>query len=163
MEKCPCNSLMNYSECCEPLLTDSENKKATTPLALMRSRYSAYALGFIDYIINSHHPEKRGEIDPHSAEEWSRTSRWHGLNIINTTDTDENNGSVEFVAHYQDIKGKEHFHHELAHFTKLNDTWFYSDGELVKQLPITREEDKLGRNDPCKCGSGKKYKKCCGK
>ncbi|NNE90194.1 MAG: preprotein translocase subunit SecA, partial [Verrucomicrobiales bacterium] len=30
-------------------------------------------------------------------------------------------------------------------------------------LPIKREEPKVGRNDPCPCGSGKKYKKCCGK
>jgi preprotein translocase subunit SecA len=29
--------------------------------------------------------------------------------------------------------------------------------------PVTREEEKVGRNDPCPCGSGQKYKKCCGK
>ncbi|MCF6179716.1 MAG: preprotein translocase subunit SecA [Geopsychrobacter sp.] len=36
-----------------------------------------------------------------------------------------------------------------------------SDSEGKK--PVTRDEEKVGRNDPCPCGSGKKYKKCCGK
>lgn len=29
--------------------------------------------------------------------------------------------------------------------------------------PIRKEKQEVGRNDPCPCGSGKKYKKCCGK
>ena len=41
--------------------------------------------------------------------------------------------------------------------------WKFADGELVGETPTVREEPKIGRNDPCPCGSGKKYKKCCGK
>jgi len=48
--------------------------------------------------------------------------------------------------------------HELDHF----------DGKLIldydiKAIPVKRDRKKVGRNDPCPCGSGKKYKKCCGK
>jgi preprotein translocase subunit SecA len=32
-----------------------------------------------------------------------------------------------------------------------------------QQQPMKREGEKIGRNDPCPCGSGKKYKKCCGR
>jgi len=37
------------------------------------------------------------------------------------------------------------------------------DGEAAKAEPVRRERPKVGRNDPCPCGSGKKYKKCHGK
>ncbi len=33
----------------------------------------------------------------------------------------------------------------------------------VKKKPVTKDGKKVGRNDPCPCGSGKKYKNCCGK
>jgi preprotein translocase subunit SecA len=36
-------------------------------------------------------------------------------------------------------------------------------GEEQSKKPTVRDEDKVGRNDPCPCGSGKKYKKCCGR
>lgn len=35
------------------------------------------------------------------------------------------------------------------------------DGEKVKKKPVVKQMD-VGRNDPCICGSGKKYKNCCG-
>jgi hypothetical protein len=35
--------------------------------------------------------------------------------------------------------------------------------DFVQSHPIHRTESKVGRNEPCPCGSGKKYKKCCGK
>ena len=41
--------------------------------------------------------------------------------------------------------------------------WKFIDGEIETGVPYVREEPKIGRNDPCPCGSGKKYKKCCGK
>ncbi len=37
------------------------------------------------------------------------------------------------------------------------------DEQREKEEPVRRDGDKVGRNDPCPCGSGKKYKKCCGK
>ena len=54
-------------------------------------------------------------------------------------------------------------HHEIAEFRREDGKWVFFDGELVPQAPYVRKEAKIGRNDPCPCGSGKKYKKCCGK
>ena len=53
--------------------------------------------------------------------------------------------------------------HEVSTFVKESDGWKFEDGELVGETPIVREEPKIGRNDPCPCGSGKKFKKCCGR
>jgi preprotein translocase subunit SecA len=36
-------------------------------------------------------------------------------------------------------------------------------GNNAPQAPVKRDSSKVGRNDPCPCGSGKKYKDCCGK
>ena len=70
-------------------------------------------------------------------------------------------GEVQFKARYR-RDGKETVHHEISLFTysKTGKRWYYSDGkEIVEPL---RAENKAGRNDPCPCGSGKKFKKCCG-
>jgi len=42
-------------------------------------------------------------------------------------------------------------------------TWCYAGGRVIGVDPYRREEPKIGRNEPCSCGSGKKYKKCCGR
>ena len=54
-------------------------------------------------------------------------------------------------------------HHERAEFSRIDGRWFYIDGEMIKAKPVVREAPKVGRNEPCPCGSGKKYKKCCGR
>jgi len=58
-------------------------------------------------------------------------------------------------------QGEEQVHHEVALFKKIEDQWFFSEAEYPKYKTIVRTEKKIGRNDPCPCGSGKKYKKCC--
>jgi SEC-C motif-containing protein len=68
---------------------------------------------------------------------------------------------VEFIATFKE-KGVVRHHHERSNFSRVDGEWFFVDGEPV--LPETRvnQSPKIGRNDPCPCGSGKKYKKCCG-
>jgi SEC-C motif-containing protein len=51
----------------------------------------------------------------------------------------------------------------VSTFVKDDEGWKFEDGELVAEQPIVREQPKTGRNDPCPCGSGKKFKKCCGR
>ena len=58
------------------------------------------------------------------------------------------------------MDGKKVAHHELSTFIREDDKWHFDDGAIV-QGTIKREGDKVGRNDPCPCGSGKKHKKCC--
>jgi len=81
---------------------------------------------------------------------------------------------VEFTARYK-AQGKVLEHHEVSKFRKAEGRWFFVDGDShvheegkghehhrQPQAPVVRDTPKLGRNDPCGCGSGKKFKKCCG-
>ena len=126
----------------------------------MRSRYTAYVLGEIDYVLATHDPAGREEVDRESATKWSQEAEWQGLEIVSAKGgADDEAGEVEFVANYK-MKGKALRHHELATFRKTDGRWFYVDGDMVKPKPV-RLGPKVGRNEPCPCGSGKKYKKCC--
>lgn len=159
---CPCCSGKKYSECCEKILNGTE--KATTAEALMRARYSAYVVHNIDFIINTCETgEKIAEIDRKATEDWSNNSTWHGLKIISTQNGKESDdeGIVEFEATYTQ-KGIRDIHHEIAGFRKVEGEWVYSEG-LLRPTTVVREGRKVGRNEPCPCGSGKKYKQCCGK
>ena len=103
------------------------------------------------------------EFDEQASTAWSRAAQWHGLEIIRTEkgQPGDQTGVVEFRATYT-ANNEFCNHHEVATFVKEADGWKFEDGELVGEKPMTREEPKVGRNDPCPCGSGKKYKKCCG-
>jgi SEC-C motif-containing protein len=68
---------------------------------------------------------------------------------------------VEFEASYE-RDGLRDIHHERAQFKKVDGQWLYDEGDIVPKT-IVRATPKVGRNDPCPCGSGKKYKHCCGK
>ena len=161
-EKCPCMSGRDYAECCEPVIKGT--RKAATPEELMRSRYSAYAKAEVDHIINSTHKDQRDSNDREEIRKWAEKSRWNGLEILRTEagGPDDDTGTVEFIARYSD-RGVNLEHHEIAEFRKVNGEWFFYDGKMVPQAPYVRSGKKIGRNDPCPCGSGKKYKKCCGK
>ena len=129
----------------------------------MRSRYTAYATGDIEYVKKTTHRTGLAEFDEDAARAWSRNSDWLGLSILeveNGGETDKE-GTVEFVASYLQ-NGKEEHHHERAMFKREGEKWFFADGEIVGRAPYVRETPKVGRNEPCPCGSGKKYKKCCG-
>ncbi|MBI4702432.1 MAG: YchJ family protein [Deltaproteobacteria bacterium] len=157
---CECGLGPSTQACCGPYL--SGEKKVPTAAALMRSRYTAYATGAIDYLVSSHHPDTVGEMDRKATTQWSRQSEWQGIEIVSTEAGGEGDesGIVEFKAFYR-IAGRDVVHHERAEFRKHNGTWKFYDGLQVKPPPV-RVAPKPGRNDPCSCGSGKKYKKCCG-
>ena len=162
LENCPCGSGKSFAQCCEPLLNGTE--KAKTAEALMRARYSAYVVHNIDFIINTCETgEKIAQIDRKATEDWSNKSTWHGLKILRTEKGGEQDeeGIVEFEATYTQ-KGIRDIHHEIGGFKKVNGEWLYSVGS-VKPMTVVREGAKIGRNAPCPCGSGKKYKKCCGR
>ena len=123
----------------------------------MRSRYTAYARGDINYVERTTAPEARDDFDRGAAESWAKQSTWLGLRILSTErgDSSDAEGVVEFVASYE-TSGERVEHRERSQFRKAADgQWLY-----VRGAPP--ELAKVGRNDPCPCGSGKKYKKCCG-
>lgn len=157
---CPCGTGKSYAECCEPLITGK--RKALTAEELMRSRFSAYAKVEIGYIHETTHPDHRADFDEKGTRQWAEQSEWEGLEIVSTFagGADDDEGRVEFIARYRD-KGAHRTHHELADFRRHDGAWYFADGVGVKPRPAT--STKVGRNDPCTCGSGAKYKKCCGK
>jgi len=161
MKNCPCGSGLDFSGCCEPYITGKA--KAPTAEALMRSRYTAYAEHAIDYIINTCVQDGKKDIDETSTREWSEQSKWLGLKIISSENggLNDTKGTVEFKAEYE-RDGMKEVHHEVAKFTKEKDEWLYEEGRITPQT-IVRSSPKVGRNDPCPCGSGKKYKHCCGR
>ncbi len=162
MELCPCGSEKDYEVCCEPVIKGT--RKALTAEELMRSRYSAYAKGEVSFLIQSVHPRKRHSMEEKNIRAWSENSKWHGLEILSTEKggLEETEGIVEFIAHYSQGENKVD-HHEKAEFRKEDENWYFVDGKVAGHEPYVRTEPKIGRNDPCPCGSGKKYKKCCGK
>jgi SEC-C motif-containing protein len=148
-------------ECCGRYIKGGE--APPTAEALMRSRYAAYALGDIDHIVSSHHPDTRDGVDAEGAREWSKAAKWEGLEVHEAKGgPDDEEGVVEFTARYV-MQGRLVRHRERAVFKKHRGRWFYFDGDMVKPKPVVREGRKVGRNDPCPCGSGEKFKKCCGR
>ena len=159
--ECPCGTTLSYEECCKPIIEGE--RLAKTPEELMRSRYSAYAKRAVDWIAASHDPESRDEVDADATREWADTTEWLKLEILDTKAGGEEDdaGEVEFIARFRDKTSREHNHHERSRFVKREGRWYYKDGDVQKQAPAVRAAPKVGRNDQCPCGSGKKFKKCC--
>lgn len=140
-QACPCGSNQPFAQCCEALIHG--NKKATSPEALMRSRYSAYVQQAWHYIHQSWHPHTRpSSISPTSTQ-------WLGLTIVAT-----NGQYVEFIAGFKE-DGKVMKLHEISLFRKDGEAWKYFSGKCTIQ--------RVKRNELCPCGSHKKCKQCCGK
>jgi len=150
---CDCGSTKPYHECCGPLI--SGKAKAVSPEELMRSRYTAFCKKKSQYLMETRHPDNRYPNDLEAIRQTMERTQWLGLKILKY---DKNrvpgkDGAVEFVAFYKtDDVGQLH---ERSHFVMEGDTWYYQEGQLLEPV-------KLQRNEPCFCGSGKKYKKCHG-
>ncbi|MGD9212262.1 MAG: YchJ family protein [Desulfobacteraceae bacterium] len=157
---CPCGSNKSYTECCQPLI--GGDKQAQTAEALMRARYSAHVKAQVDYIYDTTHPDKRDKVDRKQVTAWAKNSEWLGLQINATQDggPEDDQGTVEFTARYRE-KEKTMEHREIAEFVRKDGLWYFLDGNPPKPVQSIRKGPKIGRNNPCPCGSGKKYKKCC--
>ena len=157
---CPCGSGRRDDTCCAPIIEG--RAAATTAETLMRSRYTAFATGAIDYLLQSHDPETRFSVDRESIARWSRQSTWLSLEILATERGGESDqdGVVEFRARY--LEGEEpRVHSERSTFRRVDGHWTYVNGEAIPDAPVARTA-KVGRNEPCPCGSGRKFKKCHG-
>jgi SEC-C motif-containing protein len=161
MSACPCGSGLSYEECCGPYISGAKNPP--TAEALMRSRYTAYVVHDIDYIITTCVSGGSADIDRRETKAWSEQSTWLGLKItaVEQGGVNDTEGTVEFEASYE-RNGLKDLHHERGRFKKQGDRWMYEDGS-VAPVTVVRSSPKVGRNDPCPCGSGKKYKHCHGR
>lgn len=124
----------------------------------MRSRFTAYAMDNTDYILATWDAAAPPEKIAFSEE----NIVWQRLEIIDTKKggINGNKGIVEFKAFYLN-NGEAYMLHEISRFAKTNGRWFYVDG-VVKKVGKIIQQDNQGKNAPCPCGSGKKFKRCCG-
>ncbi|HMK60504.1 MAG TPA: YchJ family protein [Dissulfurispiraceae bacterium] len=161
MNNCPCGSNIDFEKCCSPIIKGDQ--AALTAEQLMRARYSAYVTKNLHYVLTSLHPEARSDYDEKSTRSWAEGAKWHKLEIIETSGggAEDTDGKVEFKVYYSE-DGIEKEHHELSEFKKEDGIWYFMSGKMVPPKQFIRQSPKVGRNDPCICGSGKKYKKCCG-
>lgn len=164
---CHCHSLQPFEDCCAPYLNSelSGPLVPATPLALMRSRYSAFVTGNGNYLLASWHPDTRGSLTAEELTEHGLNCQWLGLTIIFTRiEADGLQGVVEFKVRYRE-QGRVVLLHEQSYFEQVTGRWLYRDGLI--------NPPKIGANQPCPCGAvhnsavqngtAKKYKQCCAK
>ena len=160
---CPCGGFEGadgklFSDCCMPFIQGDAKPEFCEQL--MRSRYTAYSMENVDYLIKTWHPLKQDQLSRVELLQSAKSTQWIRLEVVNSSQKGLC-GTVEFKAWFKhkDLEGagKEiNCLHEVSQFEKIEDQWFYLDGEVDSSSQV-----KVGRNDPCPCGSGKKYKKCC--
>lgn len=156
-EICLCGSGLAHSACCGLYLSGRE--RPTTAEQLMRSRFTAYAKRDVDYLLASWDAGKR----PANIDFSKETAQWQKLEILNCKKggVKDNKGIVEFKAFYNQ-DGEDCFMHEISRFIKTDQCWLYLDG-VIKAAGKVQSTSSAGRNAPCDCGSGKKFKRCCGR
>jgi SEC-C motif-containing protein len=128
---CYCCSGREFEDCCEPFIAGTA--KPSTALLLMRSRYTAYATGAVEYILRTTHPSVRKFHDAASIEQWAKSSLWQRLEIIATTggNSSAKHGTVEFKAYFLDANRQPQIHHENSSFQKELGKWFFVDGKVL--------------------------------
>jgi SEC-C motif-containing protein len=151
-ERCPCGSGSAYAACCGPRHDGSS--PAPTCEALMRSRYAAFALADVGYLSRTH-STPTSAADARELEAWTRSVCWLGLQVLDAPPAAGDEGEVAFAATYLDRTGQVTLR-ERSRFRRVEGRWLYVEGEPeVKRV-------KVERNQPCPCGSGKKFKQCHG-
>lgn len=156
-DPCPCGSGNPFGECCSPII--SGETPAPNAERLMRSRYTAHATHDFPYL---HRTYAETKDTPYEVEEYGNDIAWTKL-TINAHDADIQPGisHVDFSAHFTE-DGRSGVMHEKSEFELIDGNWIFS--KTLREGPApAKAAPKIGRNDPCPCGSGKKYKKCCGR
>nr|WP_220802494.1 YchJ family protein [Pseudomonas sp. NCCP-436] len=149
-QNCPCGTGLPLDQCCAPYHHDLPAPSAEQ---LMRSRYTAYVLGLVDYLAATTLPAQQAALDRAAIMAWSAQSTWLGLKVESSEvfAGQPEHAQVTFTARWHDDQG-EHSHHERSAFVRVNGRWYFID----PTVPL-----RAGRNDPCPCDSGQKFKKCC--
>lgn len=171
MNICPCQqhphhasekslSEINYENCCKPF--HDQVALPETAEQLMRSRYCAFYLHHVDYIIATTLPAQQAFLDKDALFRFATETDWQGLAIQkHTAKLSKRHAQVEFIAYFDTPHGMQ-THHELSTFVKARNRadaqnlqqWYFLDPTLGLKLP---------QKQPCICGSGEKFKRCCGR
>lgn len=182
-DTCPCqinptaettSSALSYQDCCQPyhgaFYNDEADKadgiKAETAERLMRTRYSAFALVKSEYIVKTTVPTQQALLDINAIESWAKETDWAGLEIVeHMPKLGKRHAQVEFKAYFNikdntaSLEEKVQAHHELSTFVKVKDKanndvrWYFLDPTIAMTV---------SQKQPCICGSGEKFKRCCG-
>jgi SEC-C motif domain protein len=124
MLHCPCGSQLSYAACCGKLIR--AQALATTPEALMRSRYTAFTKAKVDYLASTMKSPAADDFNAEETRRWVKKVRWLKLEIIHCSTT-EQKGFVEFRAYFNE-DGKEQILHECSEFHLIDGVWFYVNG-----------------------------------
>ena len=175
LQTCPCqmnpssddiSAPLLYQDCCQPyhnnLLSEETDKadgiKTDTAERLMRSRYSAFVLVKPNYIVKTTIPAQQNLLDIQAIESWAKETDWAGLEIItHKPKLGKRHAQVEFKAYFKTPEGLQ-THHELSAFVKTKNkadnaaSWYFLDPTV--SMSVTQKQ-------PCICGSGEKFKRCC--
>jgi SEC-C motif-containing protein len=122
-KKCFCDTGLLYQNCCGLYLEN--NQKAPSALALMRSRYSAYATHNAEYLMETTHVSERKYYSKEEILRWATVNKWQKLEILSFTEN-----TVEFKAYFLDSNGQSQVHYEFSTFRFENEAWFYVDGKF---------------------------------
>ena len=153
---CPCGSGKNWGDCCEPIIAGA--RVAATAELLMRARFTAHVLRDYRFLHETHRPTAG---KPYVAEEGEPVMLWTKLVVhAHETGSDPDKAFVDFSAYGTD-DGVEKVLQEKAEFIRINGAWLYNREARLGPAPYKAAVPKPGRNEPCPCGSGKKYKQCC--
>ena len=153
-----------YQDCCQPyhdglLNKEADGIKAETAKRLMRTRYSAFVLVKPNYIVKTTILAQQNLLDIKAIENWAKETDWAGLEIVtHTPKLGKRHAQVEFKAYFKTPEGLQ-AHHELSAFVKVTDKnsnnarWYFLDPTVSMSV---------SQKQPCICGSGEKFKRCCG-
>ena len=125
---CPCKSRQPYGECCAPFHYGKALPQ--TAEALMRSRYSAYFFGRIDYLVDTTHPDVRTPTLRQEIQATADEARWKFLTVLSASkgQAGDKTGKVEFVAQFYH-NGVLQEHHEKSRFRRSRGLWKYVDAK----------------------------------
>ena len=155
-QPCPCGSGQPFGDCCGAIL--SGRRPAATAEQLMRARFTAHVVR--DYLF-LHRTYRETANRPFEAEPVVAPTQWTRLVVhSHTPGRDPDTAFVDFSA-YGTEEGREQILQEKAEFVRQNGAWIYTRAVREGPAPFKAAGPKPGRNDPCPCGSGRKYKHCC--
>ncbi|MFB9076086.1 YchJ family protein [Flavobacterium procerum] len=121
--KCFCDTGLLFENCCGLYLNKGQN--ASSALALMRSRYSAYATHNADYLMETTYISERKYYSKPEILKWAVSNKWQKLEILSFTEN-----TVEFKAYFLDSNNKSQTHYEFSTFKFENGAWYYLDGKF---------------------------------
>ena len=188
LHTCPCqinptaeaaDAPLSYQDCCQPYhdafyngafynseIDKADSIKAETAERLMRTRYSAFALVKPEYIVKTTVPAQQALLNVAAIESWAKETDWAGLEIVeHMPKLGKRHAQVEFKAYFNikdntaSLEEKVQAHHELSTFVKVKDKanndvrWYFLDPTVAMTV---------SQKQPCICGSGEKFKRCCG-